>query len=170
MHFSWDDFLARYGALARQMARSLTGRESDLDDLVQEAALALLSALNKEPERFLSREHARNYFLRALRNRAISFRERATRSPEPFGEPPIAAPADEPTVLSERRRALAESLDALEATDRDLMTRRFLRRQTLALVSTETGVPVSTLHAREKALLRRLRQQLDRKTQEGTEP
>ena len=72
MRFSWDAFLARYGPLARLIARPLARPPATADDLVQEALLALHEALEREPGRFAGEEHARNYFLRALRNQAVA--------------------------------------------------------------------------------------------------
>src|SRR5262249_32888911 len=131
------------------------------DDLVQEASLALFAALRREPERFASSEHARNYFLRAVRNLAL----RAQRGPRegPLEiEPPARDPLDPAAAaVRERHEALGRLLRELDPAGRELIARRYLRRQTLAEISVETGVPVSTLHSREGALLAGLRRRLE---------
>ena len=161
MPISWDAFLARYGPMARALARSLARPPATAEDIVQEASLALLHALARDPARFQGPAHARNYFLRAVRNLALRT-HRGERVDELAVDPP-AHDADDPaarTVL-ERQRALARLLGELEPAGRDLIRRRFLERQTLARIAQDTGVPLSTLHTREKALLAALRQRLE---------
>jgi RNA polymerase sigma factor (sigma-70 family) len=161
MPISWDAFLTRYGPMARAIAHPLVRPPATPEDVVQEAALALHRALAREPERFADHEHARNYFLRAARNLALKSRRDEGRE-EPFaGELPAANPDDpaaRETLL--RQRALGRLLVELDPAGRELIARRYLEHQTLARIAEETGVPISTLHDREKALLGALRAKL----------
>jgi len=166
MPLSWDAFLVRYGPMARALARSLARPPADPEDLVQEAALALYRALAREPERFPRVEDARGYFLAALRNQARRTHRGAR--PEALAAEP-AAPEVDAAVRTVRRRqeALGRLLLELPPEERELVRRRFLERETLASVAAATGVPVSTLHSREKALLARLRERLERLEREA---
>ena len=162
MQLSWDAFLARYGPMARALASGLARSASEADDVVQEASLALFAALQREPERFASAEHARNYFLRTVRNLALKTR-RARRSESQLEtEPPARDALDAAaTAVRERHEALGRLLRELDPAGRELIARRYLRRQTLAEIAAETGVPVSTLHSREQVVLAGLKRRLE---------
>jgi len=152
---SWEAFLTRYGPMARALARSVSGDSVDAEDVVQEAFLALLTAWRKDPARFEGPEHARNYLLRCVRNLALETRGRRARVRALETEP--SAPSEPETErVRARQRFLAAALLELSADERELVTRRYLKRETLAHIARDTGVPVSTLHSRERALLKRL--------------
>jgi RNA polymerase sigma factor (sigma-70 family) len=158
MPLSWDAFLTRYGPMARAIAQPLVRPPATPEDIVQEAALALHRALAREPERFADHEHARNYFLRAARNLALKSRRDEGREQPLASELPARNP-DDPAARETlaRQRAQGRMLVELDPTGRELIARRYLERQTLARIAAETGVPISTLHDREKALLGELR-------------
>ncbi len=162
MPIEWAAFLTRYRPMAVAIARSLVHAPAAPEDIVQEAALALHRALQQEPARFASHEHARNYFLRAVRNLALKSARGAGREQALEGEPPArdeAEPAAQ--AVAERQRALARLLLELDPAGRELIVRRFLKHHTLARIAAETRVPISTLHDREKALLAELRRRLE---------
>jgi RNA polymerase sigma factor (sigma-70 family) len=158
MPISWAAFLTRYGPMARALASQLVRPPATSEDVVQEAALALHRALERDPARFAEPEHARNYFLRAARNLALKSR-RDAKHEEPLARELPLVDADDPAtrVTLARQRALGRLLAELEPAARELIARRFLEHQTLAHIAQETGVPVSTLHDREKATLTELR-------------
>jgi RNA polymerase sigma factor (sigma-70 family) len=160
---SWEGFLTRYRPMACAIAQSLVTRPADVEDVVQEAALALLRALRAGEPRIASPAHARNYFLRATRNLALRVHRGSGRQ-EPLHDEP-ASPEPDPALREVRRRQelLGGLLHELQGEERDLIVRRFLRRETLAQVSAQTGVAISTLHSREKALLAELRRRLERR-------
>ncbi len=163
MHFAWEAFLLRYRPLAAVLARNLTGRPAEAEDVVQEAVLALLRAHRGDGERFESAQHARNYLLRTVRNlaaRAGGERHRLSRLED---EPEARAGDDRAaTEVRERHVRLAGLLRELAPEEAELVARRFLRGETLAQVSTTTGIAISTLHSRERAVLRRLRASMER--------
>jgi RNA polymerase sigma factor (sigma-70 family) len=167
--FPWENFLERYRGLARNVAAGITGVRDEAEDVVQDAAAALHSALQREPDRFETLEHARNYFLRTVRNLAIKHRsKRPTLQVDEEVMP--AAPVDDSFELQEdRSERLRTALLSLSEEERELIRRRFDGRETLAQVATATGVPISTLHSREKTTLSRLRRMLadDRTTGVG---
>ena len=158
MPISWDAFLTRYGPMARALAHALVRPPATADDVVQEASLALHRALEREPERFTEPDHARNYFLRAVHNLARKSR-RDERPAQPLASELPAADVNDPEARATllRQRALGRLLLELPPAGRELIARRYLEHQTLAEIAQETGVPVSTLHDREKALLAALR-------------
>lgn len=164
MQLSWPAFLARYGAMAHSIARAITGSTTEADDLTQEAVLALVRASKEAPERFETDAHARNYFLRAVRNLARKSRRdgRPGRSLEAT-DPPATRDGDpDLEAVRERQHRLGQLVRGLAPDERALIVDRFLRRKTLAELSVATGLAISTLHAREKALLARLRARLER--------
>lgn len=161
MPLSWDAFLARYGPMARALARSLARPPLSADDLVQEALLALHQALARDPGRFAAPDHARNYFLRTLRNLALKSHRTAGRErPLHDGVPDPSDPAAR--LVRERHETLARCLRELGAADRELVERRFLEGHTLERIARERGIPTSTLHDHEKALLAELRRRCAR--------
>lgn len=167
MLLSWDAFLTRYAPMARAIARHIVRPPATAEDVLQEAALALHRALSEEPDRFACPEHARNYYLRSVHNLALKSQRRAGREGPLEHEPP-AVDADDPAARAvvERQEELARLLSELDPESRELIARRYLEHRTLAEISASTGVPVSTLHEREKALLARLRRRLTALDQE----
>lgn len=159
---SWEGFLTRYRPMACAIAQSLVSRPADVEDVVQEAALALLRALRAGELRVASPAHARNYFLRATRNLALRSHRVSARQEPLRGEPESELPDPELHELRRRQELLGRLLHELEGEERELIVRRFLRRETLAHISAQTGVAISTLHSREKALLAELRRRLER--------
>jgi len=133
---------------------------------VQEASLALVRAIEQDPQRFESPVHARNYFLRTVRNIASRSHRASQRELPLEAEPPAH---DDPAVREalERQERLARLLRELDPAQRDLIAQRYLERRTLADIARETGVPISTLHGREQALLAFLRKRLDASEQEA---
>lgn len=163
MSIPWESFLARYRPLARNLAAGITGSGDDADDVVQEAASALFAAVRRDGQRFQSLEHARNYFLASVRNLAMKARER-TIPMQTLTESELHLPSAELSEddLFERQRALKQALSLLSEEEQELVRRRFSERQTLREIANATGISISTLHSREKALLERLRRALER--------
>lgn len=159
----WDEFLRRYRPLAHAIASALAHRPSDAEDIVQEAALALFAAARRDSERFREPEFARNYYLRTVRNLAVRQWERG-RGTTPLAEDPTAPSTSSSLAagLADRRSLLARLLRELPRRDRQLVARRFLKRQTLAEISAATHVPISTLHNRERRILAQLRERAER--------
>ena len=143
--------------MALAIARSLARAPAAPEDVVQEAALALHRAEGREPERFASPAHARNYFLRAVRNLALKSGRAAGRE-QPLEVEPTAREDAAAREVLERQQRLARLLLELDPESRDLIARR--EHQTLARIAAETKVPISTLHDREKSLLAELRRRL----------
>lgn len=161
MPFAWEAFLARYGPMARALARSLVRPPATAEDVVQEAALALHRALHEQPARFHDAAHARNYFLRSVRNLAARSARSAGRETALEHEP--SAQDDEALrAVRARQQVLEQLLRTLAPDEQALLARRFLARETLAEAARALGVAPSTLHERERALLARLRKTLER--------
>jgi RNA polymerase sigma factor (sigma-70 family) len=163
MPIAWESLLARYQELARNLAAGLLGRRDEADDVVQEAMLALVAAERAQPGRFATLEHARNYLLKTVRNLSLERRERR-RDPAQLaeGDAPARGDAGELDDWRERVAGLERAVEQLDPAGRELFESRFRARKTLAQIASETGVPISTLHSREKALLERLRRALER--------
>jgi RNA polymerase sigma factor (sigma-70 family) len=170
MPLSWDAFLARYGPMARLIARSLVQPPSTAEDVVQEALLALHQAEERQPERFEEPTVARNYFLRAVHNLARKSR-RDARPTLSLDEALAGSDPSAPAAWEERARQeeLARCLRELPGAERELIVRRFFEGHTLQRIASERGVALSTLHDREKALLATLRRRLERFEGRGEE-
>ena len=123
--FPWESFLERYRGLARNIAAGITGGSDEAEDVVQDAAAALHTALTRDPDRFETQEHARNYFLRTVRNLALKHRgRRPTLQAEEDALPP-APVDDERELMEERQTKLREALASLSESERELIQRRF---------------------------------------------
>jgi RNA polymerase sigma factor (sigma-70 family) len=166
MSIPWETFLARYRPLARNVALGITGRGEDADDLVQEAATVLATAIQRDGKRFESLEQARNYFLATVRNLALKARER-TIPMQTLDDTALELPAAEDVEreIAERQMALQRALGQLPVDEQEFVRRRFLEHQTLRQIADATRTSISTLHSRERAILDRLRRILER--QEG---
>ncbi len=154
----WETFLARYRPMAQALARRLSANPSDAEDIVQEALVALHRAQAETPDRFASSAHARNYFLKAVRNLAHKSRER--RRIEPLQIDPPAPSLEAGRADRDRKAALRRAMEQLTGEERELIVARFLQRRTLAELSNSMHVAISTLHSRERALLRKLQEKL----------
>jgi DNA-directed RNA polymerase specialized sigma24 family protein len=122
--------------------------------------LALSAAEKRAPDRFGSLEHARNYFLRAVRTLAL--KRRGNVSHAALDEEPGAAVSDAPASFDsapavDPAERVAALLQELTQAEREFLQQRFLEQCTLAELSARSGIAVSTLYSREKALLERLR-------------
>jgi RNA polymerase sigma-70 factor (ECF subfamily) len=169
----WAPVFERYRALALRLAASLSLGAADAEEAVQEAAVEILGRAARDTLTLDSEEACRNYFLRAVRNRAINRRARA-RPVEPM--PVETASSSEPPpierlVAREERMAQAtrvesvrRALAALPAAERELIEERFFRQKTLREIHEATGVAISTLHDREGSALESIRAGLVRGT------
>ncbi len=168
----WGSVITRYRPLALRLARGIVGRAELAEDLVQDAARAVLELSAERRARFESASHARNYFLRTVHNRAVD----ALRHPEQVlvrpldpDEPPGSAALDpsEPLLAAEedahRSQALgrlARALTALRPPEQEAVRLRYLEGLSLREVSERTGAPISTVHSRIEAALERIRRHL----------
>lgn len=163
----WAEFFALYRALALRIVRGLASDAAAAEDLVQEAARAMIE--HGTAHGFESREHARNWYLRCARNLAVSGLRRAGRARvEPLGEGAESA-AGEPDPAEEvadreaadaRKRLLGDVyrvLDALGAGEREAVRMRYVEGLAYREMAARTGKAISTLQARVEAGLRKIR-------------
>jgi len=163
----WAEFFALYRALALRIVRGLATDAAAAEDLVQEAARALIE--HGAEHGFESREHARNWYLRCVKNLAISGLRRSGRSRvEPLGEgaDPAASAADPAQALSEwetmaaRRQLYGDvrrELDTLAAGEREAVELRYVEGLAYREMAARTGKAISTLQARVEAGLQKIR-------------
>ena len=161
---------ARYAPLALRLARGIVPHGDQAEDVVQEAARAVLERSAAGAERFVSAEHARNYFLRAVHSRAldvvrVSERERVAspESAEPAGpverERLLALEEHETRSLSIER--LRRALEQLRPAEREAVRMRYLEGLAFREIARRTGASISTLHSRVAAGLEKLRTRMD---------
>lgn len=158
----WAEFFALYRALAVRLALGITAHPALAEDLAQEAARSTFERARAGELAVESREHARNYFLRAVRNLAASALRgrrgaggteiaRAAPSPEPG---PLDLAAARERDAGERLRAL---LGGLPAAEREALALRYLEGLSYREMSARCAAPISTLQARVEAGLRKIR-------------
>lgn len=166
----WEELFRFYGPLARRVAQGILGTPDGAEDAVQEAAAAVYARARSGERRFETVEHARNYFLRAVHNSAVSVGRRRS----PSAEPELAAlvPSDRPgpdeaAANEERqldrarwRRVVESALEELRPAEREAVLLRFRDGLTFRVISGRTGTPISTLQARVEAALGKLRRRI----------
>jgi len=165
LDIDWADFLGRYRPLALRIARGLAPNAADAEELVDEAVRAVYEA-GSSPPGFETTEHARNVFLRTLRNLAVSRLRAVGRAPRraPVGalEPPAPAPGPLDALAARewrgfQRERLARALEALPPAEREALVLRYLEGLSYKQLAQRAGRPLSTVHARVEAALRKIR-------------
>ncbi len=171
----WSAFFALYRELALRVARALNADEAAAEDVVQEAARALIEKASSSEQPFESRAHARNWYLRCVRNLAVSGLRRRGRAREELLAPDAGAGAeaanrDDPALLaSELELAAAQEelaervdvlMDSLPTGQREALHLRFGDGLSYREISSRTGKAISTLQARVEAGLDKIRKAL----------
>lgn len=156
---SLPDFeaLLRDAGWMRPLASALVGDGASADDLVQDAWVAALQGPGREVRvprswlggvlRHLSLQRHRSVVRRVRRERAAARAE--STSPDSV--------ADEVAL----QRDVADALLAVSEPERTALHLRFFRGMSLAAISKQLGVPVSTVHDRIERGLRHMRGRLD---------
>ncbi len=142
--------------------------EADWDDLRQEVLMSVVqnarSGRLREPEALVGyvRAIARNKFVDRLKRKlrrgegaTLPWEEEIERSPA------VGAPGYEPGTDPAITRDLRAAIAALDARDRELIERVYLRGETYEEASRASGVALGTLKRRLREGLRSLRRQLD---------
>lgn len=150
----------------RGYALSLTGNETDAEEIIQEA---LARTLRARPS-LVDEGDAHRYMITAVRSAAARLFERRRRTMErdPADLPEPATVVSDPLRLAlagehvEQRRCLAQSaivaLRSLRPEYREVIELLVLREPPLKLreVAQRQGAPISTVHSRLQAALRQL--------------
>jgi RNA polymerase sigma-70 factor (ECF subfamily) len=170
----WRAFFELYRPMALRFARGLTGDEATAEDLLQEAARELFERVRDGRLALDSAAHLRNYYFRAVRNRAVSALRRAGRARIAEGDPERgAAPDPGPAELAAageagRMRALIlrdleAALAALRPEERDALRLRYGDGLAFREIAERTGTSISTLHARVEAGLAKIRKSIGKR-------
>lgn len=150
--------LSRHNDWIRRLARRLVPDAAAADDAVQDAWIAVLErpAAAGAPRRWLAgvvrnlaRQNARGEARRSARERAAARREAL---------PSTLAVVEELST----QRAVQSCVLELEEPYRSVLLLRYFKDLPLAAVARAQGVPVSTVHSRERRGLELLRAKLDR--------
>lgn len=140
----------------RALARRLAPVPADADDLAQEATIAAWRAGDHATERTA-------WLAGVVRNRAVSRwrAESRRRRREEACPVPLASPSPERTAeVSQQLRALADALERLDETERQLVIARFYEERSAKELARELGVPASTIRSRLSRAVGRLRDDL----------
>ena len=165
----WASVMLDYRAIAVNMSRGMLEDSDTAEDVVQVVMMTITKKLSDGDLSFADRLHLRNYFLRAVRNRAtdvIKDREKWARDSEGVlstvssgVEDPLQSLITNEEVGENERRmdGLVQSLRALKKKEREVILLRFMRGMKYREISDMTGVPITTLKSREDSALRKLR-------------
>lgn len=168
----WAGVMMDYRALAVNICCGLLKDRDAAEDVVQAILVAIVEKITRGDLSFASREHARNYLLKSIRNKAQDVMKSGERwSPE--GEE-VLSQAEEPredplaALISreeeeKRNRDLAEMarcLASLGRGEREVLTYRFVNGMKYREISELTGIPITTLKSREDSALSKLRKKL----------
>ena len=145
-----DEFEVRLSAARGAMLRFASLKISthqDAEDVVQEACLKAYRAREtlSDPERFqawivqITRNQIRDFYRARYRREAILERAR----PGNLAHPP-------------RRTDVSDALDALSVRDRELLSRFYLRDESVADIAHRLGVPEGTVKSRRARARARL--------------
>jgi RNA polymerase sigma-70 factor (ECF subfamily) len=164
-----ETVLARHLILAERLARGIVGRDAGVAlDVVHETVQVLLERQRAGKLALESEAHARNYFLRAVHNRAVDVRAQGER--ERVLPDEVAAPGGDPARVlgdaeahSSELAALREALAALPDDERELVRLRYLEGRALREIAERTGAPISTLHSRLGVVLTRIRARIGKR-------
>lgn len=145
------EFEARLNAVRGAMLRLANLRlpaRQDAEDVVQEACLKAFRSLEtlSEPDRFqawiiqITRNQIRDFYRARYRREALLAQARPGNLAHPV-----------------RRRDVSDALDALSAPDRELLSRFYLRDESVAEIAGRLGVPEGTVKSRLHAARGRFR-------------
>jgi len=173
----WNEFFALYRPLAVRIARGIVTDRDDEEEVVQEAMRSLYERATGGQMSFESTAHARNYFLRAVRNLAVSGVRRAGRLPrsESFeletvparpGEQPeeSLAQAEDQSELAGLRSSFEAALVGLSEPQRVALALRYQDGLSYRAMAERTGTSISTLQARVEAALEKIRSRLGKRS------
>lgn len=165
-----DGFFARYRPLAVRFATGLVGGEEVAEDLFQEVACGLVARVRAGRLVLESEQHARNYLLRALRNRATDRARRAPGRPHALDaetEASLASDAPGPDELVARVEAALEDerrlahvgrvVAGLPLAQREALRLRFVEGLSYREMAERSGTARATLQDRVEAALTKIR-------------
>ena len=154
---AYEDLLRRYAAPLRRLAWSYVHDAAGRDDLFQEIAMALWTAL----PRFRGESSERTWVYRVAHNTAISFatsrrrRDGREQSGEPDREPIAAAHQEGEAIARQQRERLWTAVQDLPVAERQIIVLH-LEGLSAAEIEAVTGVSAGAVATR----LTRVRQKL----------
>jgi RNA polymerase sigma factor (sigma-70 family) len=154
MQSRYEDLLARYLAPIRRLAWSYTRGGTEGDDLMQEIAMALWTAL----PRFRGESSERTWVYRVAHNTAISYLAGQRRRAEREQNAPVPTEPATPETEALRResqRRLWEAIRELPLSDRQIVV-LYLEEMSAAEIEAVTGFSAGSIATR----LTRIRQRL----------
>ena len=173
LDIDWGQFFELYRPLALRVARGIVAQRDDEEEVVQEAARSVFERARAGELALESVAHARNYFLRAVRNLAVSGvrkGSRMTHDPdfEPADVPARASDGPQASLaraqagqeLSELQARFESALGGLKPLERVALALRYQDGLSYKQMAARTGTSISTLQARVEAALKKIRSRL----------
>ncbi|GAB4388332.1 MAG: sigma-70 family RNA polymerase sigma factor [Albidovulum sp.] len=150
---------AHYAPRLKAMLRRGAMRDSEAEEVVQEAMLAVWhKAAQFDP----GRASASAWIYRIARNRQIDiFRREGRPVPDELTQAPPPEPdASDALAFDQEARRLRAALDALPPEQRDMVERAYLGELSHSEIACDTGLPLGTIKSRIRLALERLRHEL----------
>lgn len=147
----------RYGALIRYVVDAILPDPRDAEECVSDVYLKLLSSASAlDPSRPL-----KPWIAAVARNTAVSIARRKKGEETQLDESLVAGTTPEEELLRrERAESLRRALEALPASDRRLIYRKYWYRQPTAQIAAELGLTERAVEGRLYRAKRRLRELL----------
>ena len=152
------------GGMLRVVRRVLGGKHPDLDDVAQEATVAVLKAL----PRFRAESTVQHFANRVTLLAALAARRRSkqrARWVEPLGDHEVASADASPmeaAILARRREAVLELLDTLSEPVARVTASHFMLGHTVEEIARDEGLSPNTVWSRLRLGKQALRRRLDR--------
>ncbi len=167
---AWSEFINEYHALLMSIALGMVKNKQVAQDVVQESLERVCARIRQGNLEFQSKEHARNYIVQVVRNRAKDV-VKAQSKKVPFEKIPApAVSGPEKTFLDsqyEKDRirqleTLRKAMRKLPRKYRDVLKLRFYERLKLREISKRLKIPLTTVQYREKTALEKLKKILEK--------
>lgn len=164
----WDAWLDAHGAGLLLFAREQTRSSADAEDVLQEALVQLVQAVESGDFRG-SAEQWHSYALSAIRHRAVDMGRRAEvrRRYAEAPQNPEAAVCEETPWLScaedneYLRRRVEELLRALPSDFSEVIVLKIWNGMTFQQIADTVGAPLPTITSRYRYAMRRMREELE---------
>jgi RNA polymerase sigma-70 factor, ECF subfamily len=144
-----EELYDRHASLLFALILRIVGDRSEAEDVLQDVLLRVWQRADTYDRLF---GVPRAWLVRIARNRAIDALRAKRRDPadvlEAAEQPSLSSPADESTMASEERSAVAGALAALDPAQRQLIESAFFQGYSQSELATRFNLPLGTVKTR----------------------